>query len=75
MTVIAQPPDVRREPDLRADGVVLGYGDRLVVEGVDVAVPPGLVTVVVGANACGKSARPHRSSPRSWCWTSSDWRA
>jgi iron complex transport system ATP-binding protein len=42
-------------PDLRAEGVVLGYRDRVVVDGVDVAVPPGKVTVVVGANASGKS--------------------
>jgi len=42
-------------PDLRARGVVLGYGDRAVVDGVDLAVPPGRVTVIVGANACGKS--------------------
>ena len=42
-------------PDLRADGVTLGYGDRAVVHGVDVALPTGQVTVVVGANACGKS--------------------
>ena len=42
-------------PDLRADGVTLGYGDRAVVHGVHVAIPTGQVTVVVGANACGKS--------------------
>ena len=42
-------------PDLRAQGVVLGYDDRVVVDGVDLVVPAGQVTVVVGANACGKS--------------------
>ncbi len=42
-------------PDLRARQVVLGYGGRPVVDGVDLAVPPGRITVVVGANACGKS--------------------
>jgi iron complex transport system ATP-binding protein len=47
----AAPPG----PDLRADGVTLGYGDRAVVHGVHVAIPTGQVTVVVGANACGKS--------------------
>jgi len=35
--------------------VTLGYGDRVVVESLDVAVPPGEITVIVGANACGKS--------------------
>ena len=40
---------------LRAEAVVLGYDDRVVVDHVDVAVPPGEVTAVVGANASGKS--------------------
>jgi iron complex transport system ATP-binding protein len=48
-------PPRTRGADLRAEGLVLGYRDRVVVEGVDVAVPPGQVTVVVGANASGKS--------------------
>jgi iron complex transport system ATP-binding protein len=34
---------------------VLGYEDRTVVDGVDLAVPAGRITVIVGANACGKS--------------------
>ncbi len=42
-------------PDLRAVGVVLGYDERVVVDGVDVAIPAGQVTAVVGANASGKS--------------------
>ncbi|WP_436761096.1 ABC transporter ATP-binding protein [Streptosporangium sp. V21-05] len=40
---------------LAAEGLTLGYGDRVVVESLDLAVPPGGVTVIVGANACGKS--------------------
>ncbi|MEV5826675.1 ABC transporter ATP-binding protein [Spirillospora sp. NPDC052242] len=40
---------------LAAEGLTLGYGDRVVVESLDMAVPPGEITVVVGANACGKS--------------------
>ncbi|ANY08863.1 ABC transporter ATP-binding protein [Pseudonocardia sp. HH130630-07] len=35
--------------------VTLGYGDRTVVSGLDLTVPPGAVTAIVGANACGKS--------------------
>lgn len=54
--VLPSLPGISRSgPDLRAQQVVLGYGDRVVVDGVDVAIPAGLVTVVVGANACGKS--------------------
>jgi iron complex transport system ATP-binding protein len=41
--------------DLRADGLSLGYDGRRVVEGLDVALPDGRVTVIVGPNACGKS--------------------
>lgn len=40
---------------LSADGVRLGYGDRTVVPGLDLEVPTGEITVIVGANACGKS--------------------
>jgi iron complex transport system ATP-binding protein len=40
---------------LQVEGVVLGYGERIIVDGMDLAVPPGRITSVVGANACGKS--------------------
>ena len=40
---------------LRADGVSLAYDDRLIVDGLSLSVPTGRVTVIVGANACGKS--------------------
>ena len=40
---------------LVVDGVSLGYGDRTVVRGLDLDVPPGRITCIVGANACGKS--------------------
>ncbi|REF68741.1 MULTISPECIES: ABC transporter ATP-binding protein [Paracoccus] len=32
-----------------------GYGDRLILEGLDLDVLPGRMTAIVGANACGKS--------------------
>jgi iron complex transport system ATP-binding protein len=40
---------------LLATDLVLSYDDRVVVDGVDVHLPAGEVTAVVGANACGKS--------------------
>ncbi|MEV0620019.1 ABC transporter ATP-binding protein [Nonomuraea sp. NPDC050404] len=40
---------------LAAEDLTLGYGDRVVVESLDLVVPPGEITVIVGANACGKS--------------------
>ncbi|MFT3886746.1 MAG: ABC transporter ATP-binding protein [Arachnia sp.] len=40
---------------LEAQRLSLGYRDRSVIEGLDLSVPPGEITVIVGANACGKS--------------------
>ncbi|MBF4569468.1 ABC transporter ATP-binding protein [Plantibacter sp. VKM Ac-2880] len=40
---------------LLVEQLTLGYGDRTVIEHLDLAVPPGKVTAIVGANACGKS--------------------
>lgn len=43
------------ERSLTAEGVTLGYGDRTIVDSLDLSLPPGKVTAIVGANACGKS--------------------
>ncbi|MFC9424821.1 ABC transporter ATP-binding protein [Streptomyces sp. NPDC056987] len=40
---------------LVARELTLAYEDRTVVHGLDLAVPDGRVTVIVGPNACGKS--------------------
>jgi iron complex transport system ATP-binding protein len=42
-------------PDLRAEGVTLAYDDHEVARDLTVAVPPGRITCIVGANASGKS--------------------
>ncbi|MET7952157.1 ABC transporter ATP-binding protein [Micromonospora sp. NPDC005324] len=44
-----------RTPRLRATGVTLGYGDRTVVDALDLDVLDGGVTAVIGPNGCGKS--------------------
>lgn len=43
---LAQP--VRR-------GVTLAYGDRTIIDGLDLQIAPGRITTIVGANGCGKS--------------------
>jgi iron complex transport system ATP-binding protein len=40
---------------LQAQDVRLGYGDHVVVDGLDLDVLPGTVTAVIGPNGCGKS--------------------
>jgi NitT/TauT family transport system ATP-binding protein len=44
-----------RPAALRTVGLALGYGDRPVVEGVDLDVTPGEILVVLGPSGCGKS--------------------
>lgn len=41
--------------DLRATNLTLGYADTDIVTDLDVQIPDGRITVIVGANACGKS--------------------
>ncbi|MGY1809989.1 ABC transporter ATP-binding protein [Blastococcus sp. SYSU D00669] len=40
---------------LAAEDLTLGYGERTVIEDLDLVVPTGEITAIVGANACGKS--------------------
>lgn len=40
---------------LHGDGLTLSYDERTVSEGLDVRIPDGSFTVIVGPNACGKS--------------------
>ena len=40
---------------LRAEGLGVRYDRRIVIDDLDIAVPPGSFTVVIGPNACGKS--------------------
>ncbi|KOU47455.1 ABC transporter [Streptomyces sp. MMG1522] len=40
---------------MAARGVTVGYGDRTVIDGLDVTIPPGVITTIIGPNGCGKS--------------------
>ncbi len=40
---------------LAAEGLTLGYSDRPVITDLDLEIPAGRITVIVGPNACGKS--------------------
>lgn len=40
---------------LAARGVTVGYGGRAVIDELDVAIPPGVITTIIGPNGCGKS--------------------
>jgi len=42
-------------PELSARGLSLAYEGRTVVDGLDLDIPAGQVTAIVGPNACGKS--------------------
>lgn len=42
-------------PRLEAKSLVAGYGDNLVLHDLDLIIPSGRITAIVGANACGKS--------------------
>ncbi len=40
---------------LTASNLSAGYGETEILHDLDLAIPPGKITVIVGANACGKS--------------------
>lgn len=44
-----------KDHSLLVEELTLGYKDRDVIDSLDLAVPPGRITAIVGANACGKS--------------------
>ncbi|MBU2360185.1 MAG: ABC transporter ATP-binding protein [Alphaproteobacteria bacterium] len=43
------------QPSIVARNLDAGYGDRTVLRGLDLSIPKGRITAIVGANACGKS--------------------
>ncbi|MBX9468804.1 MAG: ABC transporter ATP-binding protein [Rhizobium sp.] len=43
------------EPGLEAKSLSAGYGENLVLQELNLTIPSGRITAIVGANACGKS--------------------
>lgn len=52
---MAARPEPTPQDTLSAEGLTLAYDQRTVVDGLSLTLPAGQVTVIVGANACGKS--------------------
>ena len=55
----------------RGEQLVSGYEDRMVVQDVTISIPPRKISVIIGANACGKSTllKTRKSAPflqKSW---------
>lgn len=40
---------------LRANNLTLGYGDSIIIDSLDIEIPKGEITVLIGSNGCGKS--------------------
>jgi ABC-type cobalamin/Fe3+-siderophores transport system ATPase subunit len=51
---MSSPTDPDYSP-LRAEGLGVRYDKRSVIDDLDIRVPPGSFTVIIGPNACGKS--------------------
>lgn len=41
--------------ELKTEGLTLGYGERIVISDLSLALPDGKVTTILGPNGCGKS--------------------
>ncbi|MBU1041170.1 MAG: ATP-binding cassette domain-containing protein [Proteobacteria bacterium] len=42
-------------PDIRLEGLTIGYGKTAVVSGIDATLPGGKISVILGGSGCGKS--------------------
>lgn len=40
---------------LEAKNLVTGYEKKIIVDGIDITIPSNKISVIIGANACGKS--------------------
>lgn len=49
------PSGATSDHRLAAKNLTLGYGERIIVDGLHLDIAPGVVTTVIGPNGCGKS--------------------
>jgi ABC-type cobalamin/Fe3+-siderophores transport system ATPase subunit len=54
-TPTAAPSTTATTSRIHAEGLRVGYGDRPVLDGIDLRLPDGAITAIVGPNGCGKS--------------------
>ncbi|GAA3994488.1 ABC transporter ATP-binding protein [Streptomyces marokkonensis] len=54
-SITATEPGADGASRLAARGVTVGYGARTVIDDLDVAIPSGVITTIIGPNGCGKS--------------------
>ncbi|GAB78475.1 iron complex transport system ATP-binding protein [Austwickia chelonae] len=52
---VAGPDSRAAAPRLTVHGARVGYGDKVVLPEVDLSIPTGVITTVIGPNGCGKS--------------------
>lgn len=45
----------QKTPDIRLEGLTIGYGEHAVVSGIDAVLPGGKISVILGGSGCGKS--------------------
>lgn len=45
----------QQTPDIRLEGLTIGYGETVVVSGIDAVLPGGKISVILGGSGCGKS--------------------
>ena len=45
----------KKQPLFEAKNIVSGYDKKIIIDGVDITIPSNKISVIIGANACGKS--------------------
>ncbi|NLK98415.1 ABC transporter ATP-binding protein [Defluviitalea saccharophila] len=46
---------MKKLQSLKASHIVAGYDKKIIIDGIDITIPDNKISVIIGANACGKS--------------------